>query len=274
MATTDLANVPAVASSSHPGSTTISVAPGARVAPVAPVAPALIANRLAALDWAAIERDLGAHGYAETAPVLTSAECAAVVALYDDDKYFRSRVEMARHRFGEGEYKYFTYPLPSLVAELRAHAYPRLAGIANRWNAALGVPERYPDSLEAFLERCADHGQTKPTPLLLSYEAGGYNCLHQDIYGEVAFPMQLLVFLDRPGIDYAGGEFLLVEQRPRAQSAAEVVGGAQGTLVFFTTRTRPVQGTRGAYRVNVRHGVSRVRWGRRHTLGVIFHDAR
>jgi uncharacterized protein len=240
----------------------------------APAPVGSVAERLAALDWAAIERDLWTRGYAETPPVLTSEECAGLVALYEDDRRFRHRVEMARHRFGEGDYKYLAAPLPELVQALRAHAYPPLAAIANGWHEALGVAERFPATLDAFLARCAEHGQTRPTPLLLHYEAGGYNCLHQDLYGDVAFPMQLLCFLARPGVDYSGGEFLLVEQRPRAQSAGEVVVGTQGGLVFFTTRTRPARGTRGHYRVNVRHGVSRVRWGTRYTLGVIFHDAR
>jgi hypothetical protein len=233
-----------------------------------------VAARLAALDWDRIETDLWSRGYAETDPVLTAEECGELVALYADDRRFRHRVEMARHRFGEGDYKYLAAPLPPVVEALRTHAYPPLAAVANRWNEALGVRDRYPPTLDAFLERCRAQGQTKPTPLLLHYEAGGYNCLHQDLYGEVAFPMQLLCFLSRPGIDYSGGEFVLVEQRPRAQSAAEVVLGTQGGLVFFTTRTRPARGARGHYRVNVRHGVSRVRRGRRYTLGVIFHDAK
>ncbi|MGH7711711.1 MAG: 2OG-Fe(II) oxygenase [Gemmatimonadaceae bacterium] len=233
-----------------------------------------ISARLAGLDWEAIERDLWQRGYAETPPVLTPDECNALTALYDDDNRFRSRVIMARHRFGEGEYQYFADPLPKVVAQLREHAYPHLAPIANRWAESLGKRERCPATLEEFLARCAQAGQTKPTPLLLRYETGGYNCLHQDIYGDVAFPMQLLAFLAAPGVDYTGGEFLLVEQRPRAQSAAEVIAGAQGALVFFTTRERPARGARGFYRVNVRHGVSRVRSGRRHTLGVIFHNAR
>ncbi|MGH7719013.1 MAG: 2OG-Fe(II) oxygenase [Gemmatimonadaceae bacterium] len=237
--------------------------------PSAPIAP-----RLARLDWGAIERDLWQRGYAETPPVLTAEECGALVALYDDEDRFRSRVDMARHRFGEGEYKYFAAPLPRLVAELREHAYPHLAPIANRWAEALDRDDRFPPALAEFLTRCAKAGQTRPTPLLLRYQTGGYNCLHQDIYGDIAFPMQLLCFLDRPGVDYTGGEFLLVEQRPRAQSAAEVIAGAQGALVFFTTRERPARGARGFYRVNVRHGVSRVRSGLRNTLGVIFHDAR
>ena len=233
-----------------------------------------IALRLARLDWGAIERDLWRRGYAETSPVVTADECDALVALYDEEDRFRSRVDMARHRFGEGEYKYFAAPLPRLVAELREHAYPHLAPIANQWAEALGRDDRFPPTLAEFLDRCAKAGQVKPTPLLLRYEAGGYNCLHHDIYGDVAFPMQLLCFLGRPGVDYTGGEFLLVEQRPRAQSAAEVIAGAQGALAFFTTRERPARGTRGFYRVNVRHGVSRVRSGLRNTLGVIFHDAR
>jgi hypothetical protein len=181
---------------------------------------------------------------------------------------------MARHRFGEGDYQYFAEPLPALVQELRTETYSRLAPIANRWNDSLGVADRYPATLDAFLAHCTSRGQSRPTPLLLHYEEGGYNCLHQDLYGEVAFPFQLLGFLSRPGEDYEGGEFLLVEQRPRAQSAAEVVPGAQGGLVFFTTRIRPVRGGRGYYRANVRHGVSRVRRGTRYTLGVIFHNAK
>lgn len=233
-----------------------------------------IAGRLAKLDWDRLERGLWSRGYAETGPVLTAEECESLVALYPDDARFRSRVEMARHRFGEGDYKYFAEPLPPIIGALRTHAYPRLAAIANRWNEALGVAGRFPGTLDDFLAHCRQHGQTRPTPLLLHYEAGGYNCLHQDLYGDVAFPMQMLCFLTRPGVDYTGGEFVLVEQRPRAQSAAEVVPGEQGALVFFTTRTRPAQGSRGHYRVNVRHGVSRVRRGTRYTLGVIFHDAK
>ena len=233
-----------------------------------------IADRLSALDWDSIEAGLWARGHAGTPPVLTPDECAAIAAIYPDDSRFRSRIDMARHRFGAGEYKYLAHPLPPLVAELRTHAYPPLSRIANRWHEALGDGTRHPDTLDAFLARCAEHGQTKPTPLLLRYEAGGYNALHQDLYGDVAFPMQLLCFLDRPGVDYDGGEFLLVEQRPRAQSVGEVIAGAQGALVFFTTRVRPARSARGWYRASVRHGVSRVRRGVRRTLGVIFHDAR
>ena len=235
---------------------------------------ATIQARLAALDWPRLEADLWGRGYAQTDPVLTLEECCELVALYSDDRRFRSRIDMARHRFGEGDYKYFAEPLPGVVQALRSQAYPRLAAIANRWNDALGIPDRYPATLHSFLAHCKSRGQTRPTPLLLHYEKDGYNCLHQDLYGEVAFPFQLLGFLSRPGEDYEGGEFLLVEQRPRAQSAAEVVPGAQGGLVFFTTRIRPVRGGRGYYRANVRHGVSRVRRGTRYTLGVIFHDAK
>jgi uncharacterized protein len=239
--------------------------------PAAATAP--IASRLAALDWETIERELSATGYAVTPPVLSPAECDGLVALYDDEERFRSRIVMARHRFGDGEYKYFRRPLPGIVADLREHAYPPLAAVADRWAAALDTGERFPRTHAEFLAHCAAHGQTKPTPLMLRYGPGGYNCLHQDLYGDVAFPFQLLVLLRQPGRDYTGGEFLLVEQRPRAQSAAEVVAAEQGALIFFTTRYRPVQGTRGSYRVNVRHGVSRVRSGERYTLGIVFHDA-
>jgi hypothetical protein len=205
--------------------------------------------------------------------VLTPEECGGLVALYRDESRFRSRVDMARHRFGIGEYRYFAHPLPPLVDALRTHAYPRLAVIANRWMEALGAPERYPPDLEGLLALCRRHGQTRPTPLLLHYEAGGYNCLHQDLYGEVAFPLQITGFLGRRGLDYTGGEFLLVEQRPRVQSRGEVIDPEQGELLVFPTRYRPVAGARGHYRATVRHGVSRVRSGTRYTLGVIFHDA-
>jgi uncharacterized protein len=233
-----------------------------------------ITERLAALPWTEIERQLWDRGYAHLPPLLTAAECAGLAALYDDDGLFRSRVDMARHRFGEGEYKYFGHPLPPLVQELRVHAYPPLAAVANRWMEALRSPERFPPTHADLQRLCAARGQARPTPLLLRYEAGGYNCLHQDVYGELTFPLQIAAFLSRPGVDYGGGEFVLVEQRPRAQSAAEVVVPAQGELVVFTTRHRPWAGRRGHSRAAVRHGVSRLRWGRRYTLGVIFHDAR
>ena len=205
---------------------------------------------------------------------MTADECAALAGLYAHDEPFRSRVIMARHGFGRGEYKYFAYPLPETVAALRDALYPPLAAIANRWNAALGIATRYPAEHDAYLERCHAAGQTRPTPLLLQYDEGDYNCLHQDLYGEHVFPLQATVLLSRPGVDFTGGEFVLTEQRPRMQSRAEVVPLAQGEAVIFPVHHRPVQGTRGVYRVNMRHGVSRLRGGRRHTLGIIFHDAK
>ncbi|HEV8473069.1 MAG TPA: 2OG-Fe(II) oxygenase [Methylomirabilota bacterium] len=231
-------------------------------------------DRLAALDWSAVERSLWAWGWAKTPAVLTPDECAALVALYDDDARFRSRVDMARYRFGVGEYKYFAAPLPPLVEALRTHAYPPLAAVANQWQVALGEPELFPTDLEALRRRCRKHGQTKPTPLMLRYETGGYNCLHQDLYGDVVFPLQLTCFLSRRGVDYEGGDFLLVEQRPRAQSRGESIATEQGEILVFTTRHRPVEGARGVYRAAMRHGVSRLRSGLRYTLGVIFHDAK
>jgi hypothetical protein len=236
--------------------------------------PSSIAERVAALDWTGLEDALWRWGYATTPALLTAAECQALVALYSDDARFRSRIDMERYRFGVGEYKYFAEPLPPVVAELRERMYPPLAGVANRWEAALGARGRYPVDLAGLLAVCRRVGQTKPTPLLLHYEAGGYNCLHQDLYGEVAFPLQLTVFLSRRGVDHEGGEFLLVEQRPRAQSRGEVIAPAQGASVIFTTRWRPVAGARGHFRATMRHGVSRVTRGSRYTLGVIFHNAK
>jgi hypothetical protein len=233
-----------------------------------------IQHRLRGVDWAEMAHALDERGWATTPPLLTAAECAALIRLYPDERRFRSRVDMARFRFGEGEYKYFADPLPGVVGELRRHAYPRLAPIASAWEAALGTDRRYPPELDGFLAVCAEHGQTKPTPLLLRYEPGGYNCLHQDLYGEVAFPLQMTCLLSRPGQDFTGGEFLLVEQRPRAQSTGSVVPLERGQIVIFATRLRPARGTRGAYRVTLRHGVSRVTSGERHTLGVIFHNAK
>jgi uncharacterized protein len=233
-----------------------------------------IRDRLAQLDWKAIEASLWLRGYAKTNPLLTPEECDALVALYSKDELFRSRIDMKRFRFGEGEYKYFTYPLPPSVQTLRENIYPRLAVIANAWAKALGQPDIFPLNHDKLLAFCRRKGQTKPTPLLLRYCAGDYNCLHQDIYGAVAFPLQLTAFLSRPDRDFAGGEFLLMEQRPRAQSRGEVLAPEQGEIVIFATRHRPVQGTRGYYRVNMRHGVSTVRSGSRLTLGIIFHDAK
>ena len=241
---------------------------------IRPVPPSGIATRVDALDWAQAETDLDAQGCAVLKGLLTPEECRAVSALYPDDAHFRSRIVMGRHGFGRGEYKYFSYPLPDLIAALRPALYARLQGIANRWNEAMGIGIRYPDRHEAFLKRCHDAGQTRPTPLLLQYEAGDYNCLHQDLYGEHVFPLQVAILLSEPARDFEGGEFVLTEQRPRMQSRAEVVALKQGDAVAFAVHHRPVQGTRGTYRVNLRHGVSRLRSGKRHTVGVIFHDAK
>jgi len=230
--------------------------------------------RLAALDWASIGADLDAHGCAVLRGLLDADDCAGLVALYAEEPRFRSRVVMSRHGFGRGEYKYFAYPLPELVASLRTALYPPLAVIANRWHAAMGIDARYPVDHAAFLERCHAAGQTRPTPLLLQYAAGDYNCLHQDLYGELAFPLQVAILLAEPGGDFTGGEFVLTEQRPRMQSRVEVVPLRRGDAVIFPVHHRPVQGTRGVYRVNLRHGVSRVRSGHRATLGIIFHDAK
>jgi len=238
------------------------------------VAPPELGESVAALDWAEVSGQLDAYGCAVVGPLLTAQDCEALIDGYGSDERFRSRVVMARHGFGSGEYKYFAYPLPDTVAALRAALYPPLAAIANRWNAAMGIAVRYPDAHATFLRRCHDAGQSRPTPLLLRYGAGDYNCLHQDIYGERVFPLQVAFLLSRPGDDFTGGEFVLTEQRPRMQSRAEVVSLMQGQGVIFPVHHRPVQGTRGVYRVNMRHGVSRLRGGSRHTLGIIFHDAK
>jgi hypothetical protein len=245
-----------------------------RPADATEIAQGPMATRVERLDWAAMAGALDVSGCAVTGPLLTSDECEALAESYDADDLFRSRVIMARHGFGRGEYKYLRYPLPDLVQQLRTALYPHLAGIANRWNEAMGIAARYPGAHEAFLERCHKAGQGKPTPLLLRYGPGDYNCLHQSLYGEHVFPLQATVLLSRPGDDFTGGEFVLTEQRPRMQSRAEVVPLRQGEAVIFPVHHRPVQGTRGIYRVNMRHGVSRIREGRRHTLSVIFHDAK
>jgi len=231
-------------------------------------------DRLAAVDWREISGDLDAYGCAVIRGMLSGDECSSLIRSYSDDALFRSRVVMGRHGFGRGEYKYFAYPLPEVVAELRAAMYPALAEIANRCNAALRIDVRYPGEHESFLKRCHRAGQTTPTPLLLQYGQGDYNCLHQDVYGEHIFPLQAAFLLSGPGRDFTGGEFVLTEQRPRMQSRAEVVPLDCGDAVIFPVRHRPAQGVRGTYRVNVRHGVSRLRSGHRHTLGIIFHDAR
>jgi len=236
-----------------------------------------IEKRIDALDWSALEHSLSTRGYAVTSPILTAAECEAIVALYGNEARFRSHIIMERHRFGIGDYKYFSHPLPESVASLRTSAYPRLSKVANEWALALGEPgarSPFPPDHAAFLKFCHKAGQTRPTPLVLHYEAGGYNCLHQDLYGDVAFPLQMVFLLGQQGRDWQGGEFVLVEQQPRAQSKAEVVAANQGQAIIFTTRYRPVKGSRGFYRANLRHGVSRVHQGTRFTLGIIFHDAK
>ncbi len=225
------------------------------------------------LDWRAIRDELNAHGVAVIPRLLDRATCEALIDDYDDEARYRSRIVMAHHNFGRGEYRYFGYPLPPLLATLRGELYAPLARIANDWHRALGIDSRYPDDHAAFLARCHAAGQTRPTPLILRYGEGDYNCLHQDLYGEHVFPLQVAILLSAPGEDFTGGEFVLTEQRPRMQSRAEVVPLARGDAAIFAVHERPVRGTRGVYRVNLRHGVSRLRSGQRHTLGVIFHDA-
>ena len=238
-----------------------------------PFTESTIARRTDAIDWARVTADLDAEGHAVMHSMLSPEECASLAAGYEADEQFRSRVVMARHGFGRGEYKYFAYPMPGLIASLRTALYPRLAGLANRWNEAMGIAVRYPDEHEAFLDRCHRAGQTRPTPLLLQYGEGDYNCLHQDLYGEHVFPLQAAFLLSKPERDFTGGEFVLTEQRPRMQSRASVVPLDQGSGVIFAVNNRPVRGKRGSYRVKMRHGVSRIRSGKRHTLGIIFHDA-
>jgi hypothetical protein len=230
--------------------------------------------RISAYDWTALAGELNGFGCAVLPRLLTSEECSSVASLYPDQNNFRSHIIMARHGFGKGEYRYFKYPLPDLIGGLRTALYPRLAGVANAWNERMGLPQRFPGEHAAFLEQCLDAGQARPTPLLLQYVPGDFNCLHQDLYGDLAFPIQVAILLSEPGRDFTGGEFALTEQRPRMQSRVEVVTLRQGDAVAFAVHNRPVQGTKGNYRVNLRHGVSRVRSGMRHTVGIIFHDAR
>lgn len=230
-------------------------------------------RRVRVLDWKRISDDLDAHGCAVIENLITAEECGTLAGLYAMDDIFRSRVVMERHGFGRGEYKYFRYPLPGIVAELRTLIYPRLVPIANRWNEAMGIDVRYPAKHADFIVRCHEAGQLRPTPLLLQYQPDDYNCLHQDLYGEHIFPIQITILLSEPGRDFTGGEFVLTEQRPRMQSRAEVVTLTQGDAVAFAVHHRPVQGARGIFRVNLRHGVSRLRSGHRHTAGLIFHDA-
>ena len=234
---------------------------------------AVLEQRIAAVDWPGVLHDLDARGSSVIPGLLTAAECASIADLYRQAGPFRSQIMMARHGFGRGEYKYFAYPLPALVQSLRIALYPRLVPVANRWNAAMGLDARFPAAHGAFLERCHAAGQTRPTPLLLQYGPDDYNCLHQDLYGEHVFPLQAAILLSSPGADFTGGEFVITEQRPRMQSRVEVVPLRQGDAVVFAVHHRPVEGGRGAYRVNLRHGVSRVRSGARRALGVIFHDA-
>jgi hypothetical protein len=230
-------------------------------------------ERVDAIDWAAVSADLNAQGWTVVPGLFSASECDGVAGLYDCGAGFRSHIVMARHGFGQGEYRYFTYPLPPLVAAMRTALYPHLAPIANRWHERLRLPSRFPAAHAAFLERCHAAGQSRPTPLLLQYGAGDYNCLHQDLYGEHVFPIQVTVLLSEPGRDFAGGEFVLTEQRPRMQSRAAVVPLGKGDAVLFAVNSRPAKGGRGDYRVAHRHGVSKIRDGHRHTLGIIFHDA-
>jgi len=246
-------------------------APGAAAADALDAAG--LARRVADLERAMLERELDAHGCALVPAVLRPAECTALAALYDDDRRFRSRVVMERHGYGRGEYRYFAAPLPAPVEALRAAFYPLLAPNANRWHAALGLAPRFPERHADFLARCHAAGQTRPTPLLLRYGEGDYNCLHQDLYGDHVFPLQVVVLLSKPARDFTGGEFVMTEQRPRMQSRPMVLPLRQGDAAVIAVHHRPVQGTRGVYRVNLRHGVSRVRSGHRHTAGIIFHDA-
>ena len=246
-------------------------------APSSKMSPAPAINsaeaRVAAFDWPALKGDLDTCGCAVLPKLLSPDECSGIAGLYADESHFRSHVVMARHGFGKGEYRYFRYPLPDLIGELRTALYPRLAPVANGWSARMKLDERYPEEHAAFLTRCHDAGQTRPTPLLLQYVEGDFNCLHQDLYGELAFPIQVVVLLSQPAKDFTGGELVLTEQRPRMQSRAEVVSLEQGDAVAFAVHHRPVQGSKGTYRVNLRHGVSRIRSGLRYTAGIIFHDA-
>jgi uncharacterized protein len=238
-----------------------------------PSAMASVETRVAAYDWAALAGDLDNYGCAVLPKLLSREDCCGITELYPDESHFRSHIDMARRGFGRGEYRYFKYPLPYLLDTLRTTLYPHLAAVANEWNRRMGIAEPYPDDHASFIERCHDGGQTRPTPLLLQYVAGDFNCLHQDLYGHLAFPIQVAILLSEPFVNFTGGEFVLTEQRPRMQSRVEVVPLHQGDSVAFAVHNRPVQSSKGNYRVNLRHGVSRVRSGMRHTVGIIFHDA-
>ena len=230
--------------------------------------------RVAGYDWQALAGELSGYGCAVMEKLLTPEECRRIAGLYTQEGHFRSHTHMARHGFGKGKYRYFKYPLPDPIGGLRTALYPHLATIANGWNERMGIDQRYPERHAEFLKRCHDQGQTRPTPLLLQYVPGDFNCLHQDLYGDLAFPLQVAILLSEPGRDFEGGEFVLTEQRPRMQSRPEVVPLRQGDAVAFAVHNRPVKGTKGNYRVNLRHGVSRIRSGLRHTVGIIFHDAK
>ncbi|WP_259071369.1 2OG-Fe(II) oxygenase [Mucilaginibacter sp. X4EP1] len=232
-----------------------------------------IKKRIDLLDWDTIANDMNDKGYAHISNILTGDECDELVSQYNDISLYRKTINMERYRFGLGEYKYYQYPLPALIQELRQNVYPGLASIANNWMRVLNIDKIFPDNLAQLLELCHSQGQNKPTPLILKYGKGGYNTLHQDLYGDVYFPMQLVLFLNEPGTDYKGGEFVLIEQRPRAQSKAMVLNPKKGDMLLFTTNYRPVKGSKGYYRVNIKHGVSELKDGKRHTLGIIFHDA-
>jgi hypothetical protein len=232
-----------------------------------------IEKRIAELDWGRLTDDIDRRGWATTGPLLKPGECKALAGAYDDDRLYRSTVIMARHGFGQGEYRYFAYPLPPLIQQLRQSFYERLVTLANRWREGLGVGDPFPPTFEEYIVRCHAAGQTRPTPLILRYGQGDYNCLHQDLYGPLTFPLQAAFLLSQPGTDFTGGELVLTEQRPRMQSRVQVVPLAAGEAVMFAVNHRPVEGTRGTYRVSMRHGVSLLREGRRHTLGIILHDA-
>lgn len=239
-----------------------------------PIADTAAEARIAGYDWPAITGELDGFGCAVLPKLLAPEECRSIAALYPEEDRFRSHIIMARHGFGKGEYRYFKYPLPDVLGKIRTALYPHLAGLANHWNERMGIEQRYPEAHATYLKQCHDAGQTRPTPLLLQYVPGDFNCLHQDLYGDLVFPIQVAILLSEPGRDFTGGEFCMTEQRPRAQSRVEVVPLRQGDAVAFAVNNRPVQGTRGNYRVNLRHGVSRVRSGMRHTVGIIFHDAK
>jgi uncharacterized protein len=230
--------------------------------------------RVARYDWSELSEELSGYGCAVIRKLLSPDECRQIAGLYGEEGHFRSHIQMARHGFGKGEYRYFKYPLPDLIGGLRTALYPRLAVIANDWNERMAINQRYPERHDEFLKQCHDQGQTRPTPLLLQYMPGDFNCLHQDIYGDLAFPLQVAILLSEPEFDFTGGEFVLTEQRPRMQSRTEVVPLRQGDAVAFAVHNRPVKGVKGNYRVNLRHGVSRIRSGLRYTVGIIFHDAR